>query len=71
MIGVQIKNGFLDFDKTDFECPHCKKQYSDADDKYVERCNKTKNGVISINCDCGKKFYMTYSYMGNAVSFLY
>jgi transposase-like protein len=35
MIGVQIKNGFIDFAKPDFECPTCKKQYNDRDDKYL------------------------------------
>jgi hypothetical protein len=70
MIGVQIKNGFLDFAKTDFECPHCKAKYSDADDKYLKRCEKNKNWTTKINCKCGKPFFMTYDYKGDAVSFV-
>jgi hypothetical protein len=70
MIGVQIKNGFLDFAKTDFKCPHCEKEYSDADDKYLKRCEKNKNWTTKINCKCGKPFFMTYDYKGDAVSFV-
>lgn len=70
MIGMQIKNGFLDFAKTDFKCPHCKKEYSDADDKYLNRCEKNKNWATKIKCICGKPFFMTYDYKGDAVLFL-
>jgi hypothetical protein len=70
MIGVQIKNGFIDFDKTDFECPTCKKQYNDMDDKYLKRCQRNKQGITKIKCKCGKPFFATYNYMGDAVSFL-
>jgi hypothetical protein len=70
MIGVQIKNGFLDFAKTDFECPTCKKKYNDRDDKYLERCQRNKQGITKIKCECGKPFFMTYNYMGDAVSFV-
>lgn len=70
MIGVQIKNGFIDFAKTDFECPHCKKQFNDRDDKYLERCQRNKKGITKIKCECGKPFFMTYNYMGDAVSFV-
>ncbi len=70
MIGVQIGNTFLDFAKIDFKCQHCDKKYSDIDDKYLNRCNKNKNGITRINCECGKPFFMTYDYCGDAVSFL-
>lgn len=70
MIGVQIKNGFLDFAKTDFDCPNCKAKYSDADDKYLKRCEKNKSWTTKINCKCGKLFFMTYDYRGDAVSFV-
>lgn len=69
MIGLQIKDGFLDFSKIDFECPHCKVKYCDDDDKYLKRCEKNKSGITKINCKCGKPFYMTYNYEGDAVSF--
>lgn len=61
---------FIDFAKTDFNCPHCKKKYEDKNDMYVKKCNKNKNGMTKIACDCGKPFFMTYNYRGNAVAFL-
>lgn len=70
MIGVKIGNGFIDFAKTDFKCPSCKKEYNDIDDKYLKRCENNKNGCTKIKCDCGESFFMTYSCMGDAVSFL-
>ena len=48
MIGIQIKDGFLDFAKIDFECPTCNKRYSDIDDKYLKRCERNKNGIKRI-----------------------
>lgn len=69
MIGQRIKDGFIDFAKTDFKCPHCDKKYDDNDDKYVTRCNANKNHCTSIKCSCGEKFSMTYNIMGEAVSF--
>jgi len=70
MIGIQIKNGFIDFAKTDFKCPRCKKQYNDRNEKYLARCQKNKSGITKIKCECGKPFYITYNYMGDSVSFL-
>jgi len=70
MIGVKIKNGFIDFAKTDFKCPNCKKEYNDRDDKYLEKCERNKSGCTKIKCDCGEPFFMTYNCMGDAVSFL-
>ena len=59
----------ISFAKIDFNCPHCNKQYSDSEDKYVERCNKTKDFCTRIKCECGNRFGMTYDIMGKAVSF--
>lgn len=59
----------INFAKIDFKCPHCNKDYSDIDDKYVNRCNKNKNGCTTIKCDCENRFGMTYNIMGNAISF--
>ena len=70
MIGVKIKNGFIDFAKNDFKCLNCEKQYNDIDDKYLARCKKNKSGYTKIKCECGKSFLMTYNYMGDAVCFL-
>ena len=53
----------------DFECPYCKKKYSDINDKYVNRCNKTRRGTTRIKCTCGNNFYMTTNFMGDAISF--
>ena len=70
MIGVQLKKGFIDFAKNYFKCPNCKKQYNDINDKYLDRCKNNNSGSTKIKCECGKLFYMTYNYMGDAVSFL-
>lgn len=59
----------ISFAKIDFECPYCEKNYSDSEDKYVERCNKNKNWCTTIKCECENKFGMTYNIMGAAVSF--
>lgn len=69
MIGYRITNGFLDFANTVFTCPHCNKQYDDADDKYINRCNKNKKIYTTIKCSCGNKFGMTYDYMGDTHGF--
>jgi peptide subunit release factor 1 (eRF1) len=69
MIGIRTKDGFLDFSKITFNCPNCNKEYSDSDDKYLKRINASKEGQTRIKCTCGKPFYMTYSFMGEAVSF--
>lgn len=69
MKGFPINFGFIDFANIDFECPHCKKKYSDDNDKYVNRCNN-KSGITKITCKCSKLFYMTYDYTGDAVSFI-
>lgn len=69
MIGYKIKDGFIDLAKVDFKCPHCKKEYNDIDDKYLNRCNKNKSGITRIKCECNNIFYITYDYMSNAVAF--
>jgi transposase-like protein len=70
MAAIEIKNGFIDFAKIDFKCPNCNKQYNDQNDKYLNRCQNNKSGYTKIKCKCGKPFFMTYNYMGDAVSFL-
>lgn len=69
MDGYRIQNGFIDFAKTDFICPHCFKKYDDLDNKYLDRCNKNKSGYTTIKCECEMTFGMTYDIMGEAVSF--
>jgi len=59
----------LKIGKIDFSCPYCNKIYSDVDDKYLNKCNKNKKFITKIKCTCNNIFYMTYNYMGNAVSF--
>jgi hypothetical protein len=70
MVGAQIRYGFIDFAKTNFDCPNCNKIYNDRDDKYLERCQRNKKGITKIKCGCGIFFYMTYDYKGDAVSFI-
>jgi len=59
----------ISYDKIDFKCPHCNKEYLDSDDKYVNRCNDNKCGYTKIKCSCSETFGMTYDYMGQAVGF--
>ena len=68
MIVARIKNGFLDFDNTNFNCKCCNKQYNDNDNKFVERCNKNKKSKTKIKCDCGNVFFVTYNYIGECVT---
>ena len=56
---------------TDFDCPHCKKKYSDINDKYLKRCNKNKSFTTKINCECGKSFYLTYDIKGEFVTYVH
>lgn len=59
----------ISFMNTEFTCPYCEKKYSDADDKYVNRCNKNKKGYTKIKCECKDTFGMTYNIRGEAVGF--
>jgi hypothetical protein len=70
MTCIPIKDGILCLANISFHCPVCGKIYYDSEDKYLNRCNKTKNGCTRIKCECGKSFYMTYDMTGKAVSFL-
>ena len=69
MIGIQINNGFLDFANIDFNCPYCNKEYSDLNEKYLDRCNKNKSNMTKIKCSCGKTFGMMYNIRVEAVGF--
>lgn len=65
-----IHHIFLDFSKTDFECPHCNAKYNDDSDKYLRKMNKNKSGITSVKCvKCKNKFYVTYNMKGDIVSF--
>lgn len=59
----------ISLSKIDFKCPYCNKQYLDSEDKYLDRCNKNKNGCTTIRCNCENNFGMTYDMTGRAVSF--
>ncbi len=70
MIGFQISdNNFIDLADITFTCPHCFKFYSDDNDLYLDRINKNKKFNTRINCSCGEKFYLTFDYKGDFVSF--
>jgi len=62
--------GILCMANIEFNCPKCKKVYSDENDIYLNRCNRNSNLCTKIKCACGQSFYMTYNYTGDAVSFL-
>ena len=64
-----IKLGILTIPNIDFFCPYCQKAFSDINDKYLKRCNKNKNGITKVKCECSNSFYMTYNYIGDAVAF--
>jgi Zn finger protein HypA/HybF involved in hydrogenase expression len=60
----------ISFSNVNFQCPHCGSKYSDSDDKYLNRCNKNKQGYTVITCDrCNDRFGMCYDMTGKAVGF--
>lgn len=70
MVGYGIENGFIDFGKTEFKCPHCNKKYDDEDDKYLDRINKNKNWCTKIKCKCDKTFELTFDSTGDFITFV-
>lgn len=70
MIGTQLLNGWIDFANTVFYCPTCEKYYNDNSGIYLQKCKKNVSHNTHINCSCGQSFYMTYNYMGDAVTFI-
>jgi len=65
----EINNFFIDFAKTDFKCPHCKRLHRDVNDKYFNKINKNKSWMTKVNCDCGQSFKLTIDYKGNFETF--
>ena len=60
----------VNYAKIDFKCPYCDMQYSDSDDKFLNRCNKSKDFCTRTKCTkCKNLFRVTYNIMGNIVSF--
>jgi hypothetical protein len=55
--------------KIDFSCPHCKKEYSDKDEKYLSRINRNKNWCTKVFCECKKVFWATCNQRGDIVLF--
>ena len=70
MQGTKLINGWIDFANTVFYCPTCQKTYNDDFGIYEERCKKNKSFDTKINCSCGKSFYMSYNYKGDAITFI-
>ena len=66
---IIIGNGILTLSNIGFDCPYCKKQHSDINEKYLKRCNKNKSGITKIKCECGQSYGVTYNYMSDIVSF--
>jgi hypothetical protein len=64
-----MPNGIICMSKIDFQCPYCRKQYSDSDEKYLNRCNANKSNYTKIKCTCGKTFGLTYDIRSDAVGF--
>ena len=69
MKGYRIASGFIDFVNTAFECPHCKKAYNDDDERFYKKISKNKSYIISHTCECGNKFEVTISMVGDYVAF--
>ena len=64
MTCIPIKNGFLCLSKTDFTCPVCGKQYTEAD--YFRQLDKSKTGLIYKKCKgCGKWLGITTDIKGD------
>jgi hypothetical protein len=69
MIAYRFDRGKVAFSSYDFDCPYCKKVYSDKDSTYLGRVNRNRKKSASIMCECGNRFHMTYDYIGNAMSY--
>ena len=67
---IKIHDLFIDFAKTDFNCPHCGKLHEDKDDKYFDRIRKNKTWTTKVKCECGKSFYLTVSFDGQFQTFV-
>lgn len=56
---------YIRFAKIDFNCPHCTYQYSDDDDKYINRINNNQKGYTLTKCKgCKRKFGIAADYKG-------
>lgn len=51
-----------------FNCPYCERMHHDINGTYGIRAFKNDSKLLSITCDCNKKFSMTYNSKGEAVS---
>lgn len=60
---------FIDFAKTEFNCPKCGKEHTDSDDKYLKVMNLRNDFSAPVNCQCGHKFRVTYNLKGEAVTY--
>lgn len=65
----RINKGIICLSKTEFNCPHCGKEFDDSKDIYLNRINRNKSGITRIKCECREYFGMTYDITGDAVSF--
>ena len=66
---IEFKHFFIDFAKSDFTCPHCKKIHDDTELKYFDRINRNKSWITKVNCECGKPFKLTVNYKGEFQTF--
>jgi transcription elongation factor Elf1 len=67
---IAFKHFFIDFAKSDFTCPHCKKIHDDIDLKYLDKINRNKSWITKVNCDCGQSFKLTINYKGDFETFI-
>ena len=62
--------GILCFAKINFNCPYCKKEYTDKDGVYLERINRNKSLITTVKCECGVRFKLSYDIMSNLVTWI-
>ena len=61
---IPIKDGILCLADIKFKCPYCRNEYSDDDDKFLNRINRNKQGFTTTTCECGMKFGVSCTYKG-------
>ena len=66
---VATSTAILCFGGIDFNCPYCGTEYSDVDDRILNRINRSKNGYTTAKCWCGKRFGIAVDYTGEMVGF--
>lgn len=68
MVVIMSNGAIVKIARTDFNCPHCKKHYTDDKEIYYKKICKAKD-FARVKCKCGKTFGLTADMTGDTVAF--